>query len=110
MVGFVRSYGKYLPEEQITMNAVCPNVVRTNISTGAFYDKVEAQGLLTPMQGVIEAFEAMLGSNEVSGELFEVGPKGGFKIREPPEYLDEPSKKVCELLYHRAHVLHEPKR
>jgi hypothetical protein len=29
-------------------------------------------GLLTPMQGVVEAFESMLGSNDTSGELFEV--------------------------------------
>ena len=26
IVGFVRSFGAYLPEEQITMNAVLPNV------------------------------------------------------------------------------------
>ena len=69
MIGFVRSFGKYLPEEGITLNAVCPNVVRTSkslqthlapvlprspfhdtdvpcaedISTGAFYDKLESK-------------------------------------------------------------------
>ncbi|KAK4995925.1 hypothetical protein LTR66_004363 [Elasticomyces elasticus] len=107
--GFVRSYGKYLPEEGITLNAVCPNVIRTNISSGAFYDKLEEQGLLTPMDGVVEAYESMLGSSDVSGELFEVGPKGGYKTRPAQEYLDEPSEKVCELLYHRAHPLQQPK-
>jgi hypothetical protein len=54
------------------MNAVCPNVIRTHISPPAFYDKLEALGLLTPMQGVVDAFESMLGSNGTSGEIFEV--------------------------------------
>jgi hypothetical protein len=54
------------------MNAVCPNVIRTNISAPAFYDKLEGLGLLAPMQGVVDAFESMLGSNDTSGEIFEV--------------------------------------
>ena len=54
------------------MNAVCPNVIRTNISASAFYDKLEGLGLLAPMQGVVDAFESMLGSNDTSGEIFEV--------------------------------------
>ena len=64
---------------------------------------------MTPVEGVIEAFESMLGKSEVSGEIFEVGPLGGYKIRQAPEYMDEPSEKVCELLYHRAKPLHDPK-
>jgi len=105
VVGIVRSFGKYLPEEQITMNAVCPNVIKTNISAPAFYDKLEGMGLLTPMQGLIEAFESILGSNETSGEIFEVGPNGGYQIKSPPEFLDSESKKVIDLLYERAHPL-----
>jgi hypothetical protein len=54
------------------MNAVCPNVIRTNISAPVFYDKLDDMGLLTPMEGLIEAFESMLGSNGTSGEIFEV--------------------------------------
>ena len=54
------------------MNAVCPNVIRTNISSPAFYNKLDGMGLLTPMEGLIEAFESMLGSNDTSGEIFEV--------------------------------------
>jgi hypothetical protein len=54
------------------MNAVCPNVIRTNISSPAFYDKLDSMGLLTPMEGLIEAFESILGANNTSGEIFEV--------------------------------------
>lgn len=106
VVGFVRSYGKYLPEEHITLNAVCPNVVRTHISSDVFYDKVEAEGILTPMKGVVDAFESFLES-DTSGECMEVGPKGGFSAKAPTPYLDPESEKVMEMIYHRAHPLHE---
>lgn len=108
VVGFVRSFGKYLPEEGITLNAVCPNVVRTNISTGSFYDGLEEKGLLTPMKAVIEAFEEFA-DGEVSGECMEAGPKGGYTRRAPAEFLDGESERVMEMLYHRGHPLHEPK-
>lgn len=112
------------------MNAVCPkyvnrkvephlrhsvltpfafSVVRTNISTGAFYDSVEEQAILTPMKGVIDAFESFL-DGDISGECMEVGPKGGFQQRAPAEHLDAESGKVMALLYHRGHPLHEPKK
>lgn len=102
----MRSYGKYLPEEHITLNAVCPNVVRTKISTGAFYDSLEVLELLTPMKGVVDAFESFLES-DLSGECLEAGPNGGFVRRTPAEHLDEKSREVCEKLYHRGHPLHE---
>ncbi len=109
VTGFVRSYGKYLPEEHITLNSVNPHVIRTAISSGAFYDMVEAKGLLTPMEGLIEAFESMLGDREVSGEVFEIPPGGGWKIRAAPEYLDEKSRELCEMLEKRSRVLHTAK-
>lgn len=83
---------------------VAPNVVRTNISSGNFYDTLDEAGLLTPMQGVIDAFEVFR-TTEASGEIFEVGPNGGFDQRQPPEYLDEKSAILCELLRKRGHVL-----
>ncbi|KAK0260085.1 hypothetical protein LTS09_005420 [Friedmanniomyces endolithicus] len=77
IIGFVRSFGKYLPEEGVTLNAVCPNVVKTNISTSAFYDELDAKKLLTPMKSVIEAFERLLDGGE-SGECIEAGPHGNL--------------------------------
>ncbi|KAI5366512.1 putative short-chain dehydrogenase/reductase SDR, NAD(P)-binding domain superfamily [Septoria linicola] len=44
VVGFVRSYGKHLPAEQITLNAICPDVLRTGISKEEFYSVMEAKG------------------------------------------------------------------
>ncbi|KIX01583.1 uncharacterized protein Z518_09309 [Rhinocladiella mackenziei CBS 650.93] len=112
VTGFVRSYGKYLPEEKITLNSVNPNVVRTNISTQAFYDRLEKEHLLTPIEGIIETFEKLLGADDTSGECFEIGPNyndQGAVPRSAPEFLDKESERVCELLHHRAYPLHQPR-
>ncbi|KAK0362903.1 hypothetical protein LTR02_004929 [Friedmanniomyces endolithicus] len=108
IIGFVRSFGKYLPEEGITLNAVCPNVVKTNISTSAFYDELEAKKLLTPMKSVIEAFERLLDGGE-SGECIEAGPHGNLVVRKAAEHIDEETGVVMEMLYHRGWPLHQPK-
>jgi hypothetical protein len=93
------------------MNAICPNVIRTNISTGPFYDSLEKEGLLTPIEGVIETFEKLL-AEPTSGEIFEIGPhynKEGAVPRKAPEYLDKESEKTFEMLYHRGRPLHQPR-
>ncbi|RMY88476.1 hypothetical protein D0864_06635 [Hortaea werneckii] len=102
-----RSYGAYLPEEHITLNAVCPNVVRTSISTEDFYEKLEAKGLLTPMSSVVNAFEKIL-DGKLSGQCLEAGPNGGIDFRQPAEHLDRETAELMQLLYERAHSLHQP--
>jgi len=87
------------------MNAICPNVVRTGISTSTFYDSIEAQGLLVPMERVLGVFESLLGSEEKSGQIFEVGPKG-VKIREEAEPMDEATRFCAGILTERAAPLH----
>lgn len=109
MVGFVRSYGKYLPEEGITLNAVCPNVVRTQISTSAFYDTVEGKGILTPIKGVVDAFESFL-DNDTSGECMEVGPNGGFSPKPPTPHLDKETTQILDMIHDRSHRLHEQEK
>lgn len=111
VVGFVRSYGKYLPEEKITLNAVTPNVIRTNISTAQFYDTLEEKGLLTPIEGVVDAFERLIDSDE-SGECFESGPnyaKGqGMVTPKFIQYVDKESKEVFDMLEQRGKPLQRP--
>lgn len=111
-MGFVRSYGKWLPEEGITFNAVCPNVVRTAISTPAFYDKLESENLLTPLESVPDAFEKLLGKSKDSGNCYETGPnyrsQGVIETNGPP-FLDDESAAVFDRLYERGKPLHLPK-
>ena len=89
------------------MNAVCPNVVQTNISTSTFYEKLGAMNLITPMKGVVDAFASFLDS-DISGECMEVGPHGGFVRRAPAEHLDKETTTILDLLHERSHPLQEP--
>ncbi|KAF2852653.1 NAD(P)-binding protein [Plenodomus tracheiphilus IPT5] len=108
VIGLTRSYGKLLQEECITVNALAPHVVRTAISSDVFYDKLEAEGLLTPMDSLMEAFWDML-NGSASGQVYECGPESkSWQLREGTNYLDEKSKMCCELLQEiaRARGLH----
>ncbi|KAJ4358852.1 hypothetical protein N0V95_002705 [Ascochyta clinopodiicola] len=105
LVGLTRSYGKLLVDEGITVNAVAPNVVQTSISSPLFYEKLAKEKLLTPMDGLMDAFDTILGSS-CSGEVFECGPAGGWTQRAALEYLDKESEEVCGLLNVRARELH----
>jgi hypothetical protein len=107
VTGFVRSYGAHLPAEGITLNAICPNVVKTGISTSDFYETLEAQNLLTPMESLLGVFESLLGEDKRSGEIFEVGPKG-VQTRDAPEPMDRDTATVLKLIQERGRPLHLP--
>lgn len=110
----MQSYGTYLgKEEQITLNAVCPHVVRTPISAHKpdFYSKVESLGLFTPLENVMEVFARLLEDDQTSGGAFEVGPnyhKNGAVSRSPVEPLDAETAKLAEVLYLMGSRLQEP--
>jgi NAD(P)-dependent dehydrogenase (short-subunit alcohol dehydrogenase family) len=97
LVGLTRTYGTLLTDERIVLSAVAPNLVRTSIREPAYYDSLEQQGLLTPMEGVMSAFEAILDSKE-GGLVYECGPRGGWTKREGVEYLDKESEVLCKML------------
>lgn len=105
VTGFVRSYGAHLPSEGITLNAICPNVVKTAISSSDFYDKCEVENLLTPMQSLLDVFESLLGDDKRSGQIFEVGPHG-MQTRDAPEPMDADTGILMEMLKERGETLH----
>jgi NAD(P)-dependent dehydrogenase (short-subunit alcohol dehydrogenase family) len=105
LIGLTRSYGKLLVAEGITVNAIAPNVVQTRISAPQFYDRLAKENLLTPMDGLMRAFQTML-DTECSGEVFECGPAGDWTKREATAYLDKESGEICRLLDERARCLH----
>lgn len=112
VTGFVRSYGKYLPSENMTLNAVMPNVARTNISNVEWYDELDGLDLLTPVDGVIAVFESWLYDNNDSGRCVEVGPnyaKGqGFVDPKFTDFVDEESEKIFALLEERNLYMQVP--
>lgn len=89
----------------MVVSAVAPNVVRTNISSGQFYDRMEEEGLLTPMEGVMDAFIEMIAGGD-SGQVYECGTRGGWVKRDGAGYLDEESRRCCALLEERGMALH----
>lgn len=106
IVGLVNGFGKYLIKENITLNAICPHVVRTSMSPDHFYDKVEEEGLMTPISMVMEAFKSILGSSQISGACLEVGPNG-FAIMSAPDYWNEESKRSTDLISKNGEKWHE---
>jgi hypothetical protein len=87
---------------------VCPNKIRTGISTEAVYAKAEKVGALVPMERLLEAFESLLGANEMSGECLEVAPKLGVRVVQFLPFVNEESRHSARLTYERSHYLHEP--
>ncbi|KAF2433179.1 glucose 1-dehydrogenase [Tothia fuscella] len=104
VTGFVRSYGKFLPEEKITLNAISPAVVRTGISSDSFYKQIEDRNILTPMESLIKVFESLMGDNDTSGEIFECGPRG-TQIRQVAEAMDAETQVLLDMLVERARPL-----
>lgn len=84
VVGLTRTYGKMLPAEGITVNAVCPGIARTGINSESFYKSVEKEGVLASIEGVVDAFMEMIEGGG-SAELYVCRPEGYVK-KEEEEY------------------------
>ncbi|CAK7228083.1 hypothetical protein SEUCBS140593_006796 [Sporothrix eucalyptigena] len=100
-VGFVRSQGKLLIDEQITLNAICPGIMRTAISTGDFHDQAEKKGLLVAPETLVEAFESLLGASKTFAEAVEVLPSGSF-IKPRAAYTNDKSRESVEMTIERT--------
>ena len=102
IAGLARSYGRWLPQEKITLNAICPHVVRTGISKVAgFYEDLEKRGLMTDINRVVAGFEEFMGTSDRSGNCLEVGPKGN-RVCGPWDYMDEETKLGCDAVVERS--------
>ncbi|OAF99179.1 NAD(P)-binding protein [Paraphaeosphaeria sporulosa] len=81
VVGLTRTYGKMLPAEGISVNAVCPGIARTGINSESFYKSVEKDGILASIDGVVDAFVDMI-EGSGSAELYVCRPEGYVKKEE----------------------------
>lgn len=101
VTSITRSLGLSMPAERITVNAYCPSSIRTGFGKDAYYQQLEAENLLTPMAGVLEVLDLTLGTSEVSGQCFEIGPnyeKNGLVKPKFPEHVDKETARVFELI------------
>lgn len=103
MVGLTRTYGHFLPNEGITLNAICPHIVRTGISkhTPWWYEDLEKRGLLTNIESIVAGFEEYLGTTTRSAECMECGPEGS-RVVQFMDYMDEKTKLGCESVVDRS--------
>lgn len=60
LVGFVRAFAQQLESENITVNAVAPNVTRSALAPKQIFDTVQDLGRLTPNDAVTSAFLSFL--------------------------------------------------
>ena len=73
VIGLIRSVGRrFLEEDNIAVNAICPAFVATGLAPPGVVEVVEKKGHLTPMQSIIKAYEALIESEEKAGETVEV--------------------------------------
>ena len=89
---------------------MCPNKIRTGISTAAVYDKAEKAGVLVPMDNLLRAFEMLLPGGEFaneSGECLEVAPQLGAIKKEFLPFINDESLLSAEMTMERSRYLHE---
>lgn len=101
VIGFTRTMGKLVAEEQMTLNAICPGIVRTAISGGSFYEIAEEKGVLVSPETIVSSFESLLGTNPASGDAIEVMP-GQFLVKPGAEFTNEKCEESVVLTYKRT--------
>ena len=109
VVGFVRTYGVIMAQENITLNAVCPGIVETGISSHAPWYHAEARkrGCLVEMSQMMDAFSMLMGGEKMSGQCVEVVAKHGARVVDFPSASKE-SDIGGEISYKRNRPFHNP--
>jgi len=105
LAGVVRSLGPQLAVENITVNAVCPNVTRTKLAPAEVFDIFETQNTITPIDTVTKAFLSFLGDSQANGETIEVsidtilkrepGPDANAAVTSNIAILSEAHRMIC---------------
>lgn len=96
--GLVRSMGKSLRAENMTVNAIMPSAIQTTVMPKQIWDVFVERGVATPMSTVIQAFERFLEggvASSVSGECVEACVDAVY-VRDQHSYPCEAERFVIE--------------
>lgn len=72
LVGLVRSCAPIYLKDKITINAICPALIRTNLMPSHIADEFHVPEQTTPMTTAYKAFDAVLGSDKLTGQTMEL--------------------------------------
>ncbi|ESK83280.1 hypothetical protein Moror_15051 [Moniliophthora roreri MCA 2997] len=86
IVHFMCSTSNFYQDKNITINCICPNATVTKIAPDDFFVPFREQGLLPPMELIIEQYISLLGSNKDNGkaigivgrEIYGIGQAFGY--------------------------------
>jgi 15-hydroxyprostaglandin dehydrogenase (NAD) len=85
IVGLVRSLAPVYLKDNITINALNPTLVETNLMPKHVAEKHKDPKNLTPMSTVLKAFDAMLNDKDLTGQTIELA-LGDVVFKQRPEY------------------------
>lgn len=94
LVGLTRSVGPVLLKEKITVNAICPAFIKTNLAPKVILEKFPEEHV-TPMSTALKAFDAFLGDDSMTGQTVELS-LGDLFFRKQPEWSNESQRWLGE--------------
>lgn len=104
IVGIVRSCAPVYLKDNITINALLPTLIYTNLMPRHVAEEFHVPEQTTPMSTVLKAFDAILSNKKLTGQTMEL-TLDDVVFKQPPEYSrpnirwmfeSELWEKVCE--------------
>ena len=95
LVGFVRALAPVYLKDRITINAICPTLIHTNLMPSHIAPEFHDPKQTTPMSTALKAFDAVLGDDSVTGQIMELA-LDDVVFKQQPEYSRENTKWMCE--------------
>ena len=95
LVGFVRALAPVYLKDNITINAILPTLIQTNLMPKDVSDEFHDPKQTTPMSTALKAFDAILGGNDFTGQIMELA-LDDVVFKQQPEYSRENTKWMFE--------------
>lgn len=90
VVGFVRAAGPIMVKEGITVNAICPGFIPTNLCPPQILE-VWPKEHITPLSTAIKAIDAFLGDDTMSGQTVELSQENIY-FRQCVDWVNDSQK------------------
>jgi len=104
VVNFMRSTAEFYQDKDITVNAVAPNLIDTNIAPDVLFVPFRERKLLTPIELVIKQVDSLLGESALNGQAISINgedvwthPRDPHKYEENAPALDLISSEIGKL-------------